>query len=245
MEMTDKRIGAMPIFEGTGPGELYGMLACLGAFTRHYGKNEYISFEEEQIRYVGLVLEGAVHMLRQDVWGNESILVRSAPGDLIGESFACGSSAQALVSFRTEQPSDILFLAFDRVLHTCSSACVHHQHVIENMVTMIADKNQKLIVKLEILSCRSLREKVMAYLSVEAQKQGSRYVEIPMKRQQLADYLCTDRSALARELSSMRRDGIIDYDKNTFRLLVRPAEGAQEDQPAGALSNSVNRREDG
>jgi CRP-like cAMP-binding protein len=87
------------------------------------------------------------------------------------------------------------------------------------MVTLIADKNRSLMEKLDAMSKKNLREKILTYLSIQSQHQGGRYFEIPLGRIELADYLCTDRSALTRELSSMRDDGLIDFDRNTFRLL--------------------------
>ena len=87
------------------------------------------------------------------------------------------------------------------------------------MVTLVADKNARLMAKVEVISQKSLREKILTFLSLQAQMQGSGYFEIPMSRQELAEYLCADRSALSRELSGMKADGLLDYDRNTFRLL--------------------------
>ena len=112
-----------------------------------------------------------------------------------------------------------MFLPFKKVMHTCSHACVFHHQLIENMVRIIANKNRDLIRKIEVVSKKTLREKILAYLSIQAQANGTRYFEIPLGRLELADYLCADRSALTRELAKMRDDGLIDYDKNCFRIL--------------------------
>ncbi|MBR2008655.1 MAG: winged helix-turn-helix domain-containing protein, partial [Peptococcaceae bacterium] len=94
-----------------------------------------------------------------------------------------------------------------------------HHRLIENLVQLIADKNLALMKKVEVVTKKTLREKILAYLSQQAQLQSSEYFEIPLGRLELAEYLCADRSALTRELNAMRLDGIIDYDKNVFRLL--------------------------
>ena len=122
-------------------------------------------------------------------------------------------------AYLVSEQAEILFLPFQRVMHQCGMSCTFHQQLIENMVRVIARKNRELMRKIEVISKRTLREKIMAYLSLQAQSQGTRYFDIPLGRLELADYLCVDRSALARELSAMKNDGIIDFDRNTFRIL--------------------------
>ena len=139
--------------------------------------------------------------------------------DIFGETFACGSDNQAVVTFLVSEDARILFLPFNRVMHSCTMACQFHHRLIENMVRVIADKNRDLMRKIDVVSKRTIREKLLAYLSIQAQVQGSRYFEIPLGRVELAEYLCVDRSALTRELTKMKEDGLIDYDKNCFRIL--------------------------
>ncbi|MDO4649334.1 MAG: helix-turn-helix domain-containing protein, partial [Eubacteriales bacterium] len=105
-----------------------------------------------------------------------------------------------------------------RVMHTCSNACVFHHQLIENMVIQIAEKNRELMEKVEVIAQKNLRQKILAYLSQQSQKQKSRYFEIPLGRVELADFLCADRSALTRELTEMKKEGLIDFDKNMFTL---------------------------
>ena len=157
-------------------------------------------------------------MVKEDVWGNTTILTRMTRGHLFGESFACGSDDVSTVAFLATENTEVLWLPFDRVMSTCCNSCAFHQQIIKNMVIMLANKNQSLMEKIEVVSKKTLREKILSYLSQEAQRQNSKYFEIPLGRIELADYLCTDRSALARELGKMRKEGLIDYDKNLFRI---------------------------
>ena len=113
-----------------------------------------------------------------------------------------------------------MFLPFAKVLNSCSAACEFHHRLIENAVKLMASKNIELVQKLEIISKKTLREKILTYLSIIANNSGS-YFKTDMNRSDLADYLCADRSALSRELSKMKQDGLIDFDKNTFRLLKK------------------------
>lgn len=208
-----------PLFAGIAPEEREPMLHCIGWQIRSYRKGEVIVFEAEQVRHVGIVLSGAVDMVKEDLWGEKTLLLRMGQDELFGETFACGSDAAASVTFVVAEEAGILFLPFHKVMHTCSRVCGFHYRLIENMVRVIADKNRELLRKVEVISRKSLREKILAYLSMEAEQQGSRYVELPLGRQALAEYLCADRTALARELSRMKEDGLIDYHRNMFRIL--------------------------
>lgn len=206
------------IFEGIMPMDLETMLGCIGYHIGSYKKGEIIAFEAENIRHVGVVLTGAVDMVKEDLWGNRTMLMRMRKDELFGETFVCGAVNTSVVTFAVSEDAQILFLPFDRVMNSCTNTCVFHHQIIENMVRVIAMKNLELMRKVEVVSKKNLREKILAYLSLQAQLHESRYFEIPLGRIELADYLCADRSALTRELSKMRDEGLIDYDKNMFRV---------------------------
>ena len=208
-----------PLFEGIKPEDLQAMLTCLGYRIGTYHKGETIALEDEYIKYIGIILEGTVDMIKEDLWGNKTMLVRMRKDELFGETFACGEDSLSVVTFSVSEDASILFLPFDRVMHTCTMTCVFHHRLIENMVHIIANKNRDLMRKVEVISKKNLREKILAYLSIQSQIHQTRYFEIPLGRVELAEYLCADRSALTRELSNMKADGLIDYDKNMFRIL--------------------------
>ena len=208
-----------PLFTGIDAADFEGMLGCIGYHVKNYKKGEIIAFEEETINHVGVVLEGAVDMLKEDVWGNRTMLVRTYPQDIFGETFACGEDSLSVVTFAAAQDCRILFLSFCRVMHTCTHACQFHQRLIENMVRLIARKNRELMRKVEVVSKKTLREKILAYLSIQSQSQGNRRFELPLGRVEWAEYLNADRSALTRELAKMQEEGIIHYHKNFFEIL--------------------------
>ena len=217
----DKRIEMVqsPLFDGIEKGNMDAMLGCTGYHIGTYQKGQVVILEEEHIHHVGIVLSGAVDMIKEDVWGNKTLLARMGKNELFGETFACGDDNRSVVTFTVPEDTQILFIPFHKMMHTCTNACVFHQKLVENMVRIIANKNRDLMRKVEIVSQKTLREKVLTYLSIQAQTQNTRYFEIPLCRTELAAYLCADRTALARELSSMRADGLIDFDKNMFRIL--------------------------
>ena len=207
-----------PLFAGISPEDRNAMLGCIGYHIETFKKGDIVAFEAENIKHIGIVLSGSVDMVKEDLWGNKTMLVRASKDDMFGETFACGEDNLSVVTFLVSEDARILFLPFDRVMHSCTMACVFHHRLIENMVRIISNKNRDLMRKVEVVSKRTIREKLLTYLSIQAQQQGSRYFEIPLGRVELAEYLCVDRSALTRELVKMKDDGLIDYHKNCFRM---------------------------
>ena len=208
-----------PLFAGIRNEEMEGMLGCIGYHVKSYEKGEIIAFEAETINHVGVVLKGSVDMIKEDVWGNRTMLLRSYVEDVFGETFACGEDSLSVVTFVAAEDTKVMFLSFCRVMHTCTHACVFHQTLIENMVRVIARKNRELMRKIEVVSKKTLREKILAYLSIQSQTQGTSRFTIPLGRGEWAEYLCADRSALTRELVKMKDEGLIDYQRNSFEIL--------------------------
>lgn len=219
MELDFKQLTLLPIFKGICAEDLPAMLTCLGSFQKNYQKDEIIFLESNEIKNVGIILSGTVHMVKEDSEGYQTFLVAMKENELFGESFSCGSHLNAQVSFLAAVPCTVLFLPFHKVIHSCKMSCAFHHRLIENMVQLIGDKNVRLMQKIEVISKKTLREKILAYLRQQAIEQRSRQFTISLGRIELAEYLCVDRSALTRELSYMQRDGLIIYNKNTFKLL--------------------------
>lgn len=208
-----------PLFDGIDPEDRLAMLSCTGYHFGSFCRGDIVAFEGENIKHIGIVISGTVDMIKEDIWGNKTMLVRIRQNEVFGETFACGTDNLSVVTFQVSEDTHVLFIPFGRVMRSCANACQFHHRLIENMVRVIADKNRDLMRKVEAVSKRSIREKLLAYLSIQAQSQASRYFEIPMGRVELAEYLCVDRSALTRELVKMKEDGLIDYDRNCFRML--------------------------
>jgi CRP-like cAMP-binding protein len=217
-EYIDKLKG-MPLFEGISDDDLAPMLKCLGSYTRTYSNNEIIFLESNEILSVGVVLSGTVHMIKDDSLGNTALFSYIREGELFGETFACGTKLKARVSFQATAATSVLFLPFDKILHSCTMSCVFHHRLVENMVRLISEKNIMLMDKIDITSQKTLRSKILCYLSIQAERSGGSRLTIPLDRNELAEYLCADRSAVSRELSAMARDGLIEYNKNKFHIL--------------------------
>lgn len=218
--MDDKHdiLASSPLFTGIDVDDLDTMLGCLQAKRKHYGKGYFILRPGDPVDSVGMVLSGCAMVVREDYWGNRELIASIAPGNLFAEVFACLPEAEVGVSVIAEDDCEVMFLNVHRILTTCSSSCVFHARLIENLVKVLALKNLMMNEKLGHLSRRSTRAKLLSYLSAEAQRQGRSRFSIPFNRQQLADYLSVDRSAMSAELSRMRKEGLVDYSRSYFEL---------------------------
>ena len=196
------------LFQGFTEEEIKSLLECLNASSKTYKKGEYI-FQTGEI---------TVQIISDDYWGGRQILAGFGKGQLFGEAYACMEKMPLLISAVAVEETQVLMLNAHRVLQTCTSACDFHRRLVENLVGILAKKNLTLTRKIDQISKKTIRGKVLAYLSSEAGKQDSNDIIVPFNRQQLAEYLAVDRSALSAELSKMQKEGIISYKKNHFIL---------------------------
>ena len=207
------------LFSGVGEEDIASLLSCLGARKKEYKKGEYILREGEHISDVFILVEGKIHIQKDDYWGNRSILSVISVGEMFGEGYAAPESGALLNDVVAVEDSSVIFFDVKRILTTCSSACRFHNMIVQNMFFVISDKNRKLVQKLGHMSGRTTRAKLISYLSEEAKRQGASVFTVPFNRQQLADYLCVDRSAMSNELCKMRDEGMIKFEKSRFELL--------------------------
>ncbi len=208
-----------PLFEGVQPQELVGLLDCLGGRQVRAMKEQTVLLEGEPAVYVGIVLEGAVRLERQDYYGNRSIVAYIGPGELFGETYACAGVKALPVSVVADVNSQILLIDCHRITVSCSNACLFHTRIIHNMLYLVADKNLVYDQKLQIISKRTTREKLMAYLMNQMKLKNSVEFTIPYDRQELADYLEVDRSGLSMQISQLRKEGVLENRKNRFKIL--------------------------
>lgn len=208
-----------PLFYEIEEDDLYRMLVCLGASVEAFDKKYTIIAEGNPAKYIGIVLSGSVQTIRIDYWGNRSILSESEPSDIFGEAFACAEVSSVPVTVTANEPCEVMLIDCGHILHTCSNNCEFHQRLIFNLMKDLATKTIMFHQKIEITSKRSTREKLMTYLLLYAKKVNSDSFEIPFDRQELADYLEVDRSGLSAEISKLRREGVLESERNYFKLL--------------------------
>ena len=206
------------LFQGTSPEEVKAMLGCLQAEQKTYQKGEMIYRMGDAVPAMGLVLSGSVSIENDDIWGNKSILDTASAGQVFAETYACVPSEPMMVSVVASEKTEVLFLNVNRILQTCSNSCSHHNKIIHNLLSVSARKNLNLSRRIFHTSAKSIRGRLLSYLSYQAMKNGSREFDIPFSRQQLADYLSVDRSALSNELSKMQKEGLLQADRSHFLL---------------------------
>ena len=207
------------LFSGVGEDEIEAMLDCLGAKVTRFSKGEFVFREGEFLTQIAVLLEGELHIQRDDFWGNRSIVNRIAAGEMFGEAYISPDSGALLNDVVAVQDSALMFFDVQRILTSCRNACKFHAITIRNLFFAISEKNRRLVAKLGHISKRTTREKLLSYLSDEAKRHNSAVFEIPFNRQQLADFLFVDRSAMSNELCKMRDEGIIQFEKNRFKLI--------------------------
>lgn len=218
MEKYGKAIEKCSLFRGIKESEIQLILNCLQAKIKTFDKGALIFAMGEKIERLGVVLSGSVFIEKADCWGNRSILAKAVGGDVFGEAMCCAEQECSQVDVTAAEKTAIMFVDYKKIITTCSSACVFHTALIENMLKILADKNLMLTGKIEHLTRRSTKEKLLSYLSYQSLQKGSADFEIPFNRQELADYLAVDRSAMSNELSKLRNDGVLEFHKNHFHL---------------------------
>ncbi len=210
------------LFLGSTETDIESMLHCLSAARRNFEKNAYVFRRGERITSVAVLLDGCIRIQREDYWGNLSILSEISEGETFGEVYACLSNEELLNNAVAVRQSTVLFVDINRLLAICPLACPFHGRLIRNLLSVMARKNLTLAQKLEHMSQRTTREKLLSYLSEQSLKAGRPVFDIPFNRQQLADFLYVDRSAMSRELCRMRDEGLLLFDRNHFELTQSP-----------------------
>ena len=208
-----------PLFSGILPADIPALTGCLGAAVRQFGKQQSILAEGSPATHLGILLSGSAAVVQQDIYGNRSILSLVQPGQLFGESFACAGAKTLPVSVVANEDSTAMLIDCRRITKSCTNACGFHNQMIYNLLQAVAARNLEFHKKLEITSKRTTREKLMAYLLSEAKLAGRKDFSIPYDRQELADYLGVERSAMSAELSKLQKEGILTTNRSNFSLL--------------------------
>ncbi len=212
-------LGKSKLFAGVGEDDLSAMLGCLGASMKRYAKGAYVFRQGEYLSHLTVLAEGKLHIQKDDYWGKRSIVNAVVPGEMFGEAYLAPGSGALLNDVVAVEESVVIFFDFNRVISVCPSACRFHSLTVRNLFFALSEKNRHLVSRLGIASQRTTRDKLIAYLSEQAGRQGKPTFEIPFNRQQLADYLSVDRSAMSSELCKMRDEGMLRFEKNRFELL--------------------------
>ncbi len=218
MEKYFNQIKNSPLFYGMKDEELRGILECFNARIKTYDSGEMIIRQSDVITNLYLILEGTVNIEKDTYWGRRIIISKLSINDNIAMSFVACKAIESTIDAVAANNVKLLVLNYEKCTSMCQNACTRHKVLIHNMFEILAKENLELLQKIENVSQKTIRDKLMTYLSNEARKNKNNSFDIPFNRQDLADYLNIDRSAMSFELSKLQKEGLISYDRNKFLL---------------------------
>lgn len=207
-----------PLFDGISREDLRSLMGCLAARVSAYPKDAPVFLEGDPAGFIGFVLEGKVQIVRDDFYGNRSLLMVAQQGEIFAEAFACANVKTMPLSAFAMQESKVMWLECRRMLTVCTNACAFHSMLVKNLLQEVSQKTLLLSRKVQIMSQKTTKEKLMAYLLDQAKQKNATEFTIPLDRQGLADFLGVERSAMSAEISKLRREGVLDSAGSRFVL---------------------------
>ena len=209
-----------PLFRDISYAEYVSMLSCFQAVQRSFRPDELIYDLSGSGRdAVGIVERGTAALIRIDEEGVSTVMEELGTGGVFGRSLAFAGSGEDSLEVVCRTPCDVLFIDYPHILKRCERACAHHSMLVQNMLQLISEKAQALSRRVDVLSRRSIREKLLCYFRQLSEKEGSKTFTLPFSLSTLADYIATDRSAMMRELKHLREEGVIRSDGRQISLL--------------------------
>ena len=207
--LTPEELKNSPLFQDIGYENYRQMLACFQAVPKSYRPEEVIYDFSDPGGSVGVVERGEASLIRIDEEGVATVLEELGPGGVFGKSLAFSTSGRDSLEVVCRTACDVVFIDYPHILKRCERACTHHSLLVQNMLRLISDKAQALSERVDVLSRRSIREKLLCYFNQLAEKEGSRTFQLPFSLSMLADYIATDRSAMMRELKRLKEEGVL------------------------------------
>lgn len=207
------------LFDGISETEYAAMLHCFETYEQSYFSGALIRTFDDRNRSVGILQSGRADILRLDADGGKTVLEQLEEGSIFGEMLAFSGAEQENICVVCTQSCQVLYIDYEHIIKRCPKACAHHSTLVQNMLMLLSQKALLLSQRVEILSCRSIQEKLLHYFSLCAHQQGSASFRLPFSMSALADYICADRSAMTREMSRLKREQIISVDGRKITLL--------------------------
>ena len=213
-------LSSSKVFQGIDPPSYQEMMRCFDAHERRYTSGQTISEYNKKSTQVGILESGAASLIRIDIYGIRTILETLTPGDVFGEVVAFSGVFEESLAVICDKDATVLFFEYDHIMSPCGKQCAHHTKLLENMFRLISQKSMALSERIEILSRRSIRDKLLCYFSLQAIHQNSTHFLLPFSVSALADYICSDRSAMMREMKNMKETGLIEANGRSITLLL-------------------------
>lgn len=206
------------LFAGIAADELDEMLRCISPEIKQYGKNQCLALAGQAFGGIGLVLSGQVAVSKENVAGNRVILSVLEAGGMFGEMAAFSGVPLWPATVTAQTETTVIFLPPEKIVGNCPRQCPSHRRLILNMLRIISNKALLLNKKLEYLAIKSVREKIGAFLLEHYRECGRTTFMLPIKRNELAEFLNITRPALSREMGRLRDEGVIDFHRASIRI---------------------------
>ena len=217
--LTQQEWGKSPLFQNISYEEYQRMLICFQATQKVFRPEDVMyDFSERNNNAVGIIEHGTAQLIRIDEEGVSTVMEELGPGGVFGRTLAFAGSGEDSLEVICRTPCDVVFIDYPHILKRCENACTHHSILVQNMLRLISDKAQALSERVDVLSRRSIREKLLCYFRQLADKAGAQSFTLPFSLSTLADYIATDRSAMMRELKRLREEGVVSSDGRKFTL---------------------------
>jgi len=207
------------LFMGISEAEYDAMLHCFETYEQSYSSGALIRTFDDRSRSVGILQSGRADILRLDADGGKTVLEQLEEGSIFGEMLAFSGAEQENICVVCTQSCQVLYIDYEHIIKRCPKACPHHSILVQNMLMLLSQKALLLSQRVEVLSCRSIREKLLHYFSLCSHQQGSPSFRLPFSMSALADYICADRSAMTREMSRLKRENVLAVDGRRITLL--------------------------
>lgn len=208
-----------PLFAGISASNLDHILTCFDLKPQTLPADSYVFFQQDQVNFIYIILTGSVELIKETFSGSRHIIAMMGPSQIFGEGIICTKHRISPVSVRTKEATTMLKFSYQKIMTPCNNLCGFHSTMIFNMMILLGERNYGLNQKIDLLMLKGMKEKLASYLLSERQRHGSDEFDIPMNRNELADYLNVSRPSMSRELSRMQADGLLTYSKNHFHLL--------------------------
>lgn len=219
MKVVTMELADTPLFRGIDAEDAKAMLPCLGKAKRRYARREYVLHAGQEATRIGVLLSGRAHIEVSDAWGSVTVLESISPGEPFAVAYACAGGGKLDVDVVADEESTVGTIDATRAMHACPKGCSCHAALIRNLLSSMACKNVALNRRAMAAAPKSVRGKILAYLSLQKQAHGCSSFSIPFTQEKLAAYLGMDRSTLSAELSLLRKEGLIAYKGKRFKLL--------------------------
>ena len=214
--LSEQEMTKSPLFRGINYQDYREILTCFQAVQRSFRADELIyDFSTDA---VGVVERGQAALIRIDEDGVSTVLEDLGAGGIFGKTLAFAGSTGDSLEVICRRPCDVVFIKYDHLFSPCGNACLRHSVMMQNLVRLMTDKAQALSRRVNVLSRRSIREKLLCYFRQLSQQAGNRTFTLPFSLSTLADYIATDRSAMMRELKRLREEGSVRSDGRQFTL---------------------------